>query len=59
MVNTAIFLAKLSVITLLSSLIQKGMGILLVALTSRDGHVLNLASQIGNVSQLSEELDRS
>ncbi|WP_104907379.1 hypothetical protein [Nostoc sp. 'Lobaria pulmonaria (5183) cyanobiont'] len=59
MVNTAIFLAKLSGITLLSSLIQKGKGILLVAIASRDGHVLNLASQIGNVSQLSEEVDRS
>ncbi|MBN3941383.1 MAG: hypothetical protein V7L21_36530 [Nostoc sp.] len=46
-------------ITLLSSLIQKGTEIPLGEVTSKDGHVLNLASQIGNVSQLSEELDRS
>ncbi|MBD0385064.1 MAG: hypothetical protein ICV54_00665 [Nostoc sp. C3-bin3] len=46
-------------ITLLSSLIQKAKGIPLVKVTSRDGHVLSLASQIQNVSQLSEEFDRS
>ncbi|MEH1838944.1 MAG: hypothetical protein V7L20_09280 [Nostoc sp.] len=46
-------------ITLLSSLIQKAKEIPLVAVTSRDGHVLSLASQIRNVSQLSEEFDRS
>ncbi|MEH2285764.1 MAG: hypothetical protein V7K90_31360 [Nostoc sp.] len=43
----------------MSSLIQKGTGIPLVAIASRGGHIFNLASQIGNVSQLSEELDRT
>ncbi|MCC5605021.1 hypothetical protein LC653_36950 [Nostoc sp. CHAB 5784] len=46
-------------ITLLSSLIQKAKGIPLGGVTGSDGHVLSLASQIRNVSQLSEEFDRS
>ncbi|MEH2434894.1 MAG: hypothetical protein V7K25_11695 [Nostoc sp.] len=43
----------------MSSLIQKARRIPLVEVPSRDGHVLSLASQIRNVSQLSEEFDRS
>ncbi|MGF2035875.1 MAG: hypothetical protein RMZ43_011260 [Nostoc sp. CmiVER01] len=43
----------------MSSLIQKARGILLIEVTVRDSHVLSLASQIRNVSQLSEEFDRS
>ncbi|HYX16742.1 MAG TPA: hypothetical protein VE944_20700 [Nostoc sp.] len=43
----------------MSSLIQKAMGIPLVEVTPRDGYLLSLASQIRNVSQLSEEFDRS
>ncbi|MEH2168971.1 MAG: hypothetical protein V7K41_20390 [Nostoc sp.] len=46
-------------ITLLSSLIQKAKEIPLDGVSASDGHVLSLASQIRNVSQLSEEFDRS
>ncbi|MCC5628991.1 hypothetical protein [Nostoc sphaeroides] len=44
---------------ILLPLIYKAKGIALGGVTASDGHVLSLASQIRNVSQLSEEFDRS